>query len=112
MAEQNCVWDNKIKFCQIGNEWIVGTNLSNPRIANAVENPDEIKGLIIIPSEVNGHQITQIGQCAFYECRLITTIIIKARITSIHYRGFSHCDKIEYVYLPNTLQYLFFPFSH
>ena len=106
-AEPNCVWDNKVKFCQIANEWFVGTNSSNQK-ANAVESTDDIQGLLIIPSEVNGHQITQIGQYAFFECRLITRLIIKARITSIHYRGFSHCDKIEYVYLPNTLQYLFF----
>ena len=102
-AEPNCVWDNKVKFCQIANEWFVGTNSSNQK-ANAVESTDDIQGLLIIPSEVNGHQITQIGQYAFFECRLITRLIIKARITSIHYRGFSHCDKIEYVYSDAELQ--------
>ena len=68
------------------------------------------QGEVTIPAEVsyngNTYRVIQIGQNAFKDCSLITTINIPENITRINNQAFSGCTSIESVKIPNEVQYL------
>ena len=50
-----------------------------------------ISGTVIIPSEVDGKTITNIGKCAFQGCERINTLVIPASVQVIGDSAFSQC---------------------
>ncbi len=68
------------------------------------------QGEVTIPAEVsyngNTYSVIQIGQNAFKDCSLITTINIPETVTMINSHAFSNCTSIESVKIPNGVQYL------
>jgi len=50
--------------------------------------------------------ITTIGKNCFYDCDLITTVILPDTVTSIEENAFGSCEDLEYVYIPNGCRYI------
>ena len=96
-----------IRYCKVSNEWFVGTNETSTE-TNAVLSKELLEETIIIPRFVDNHQITQIGQFAFYKCDKIINVIIDARITCINKQAFSRCFNMKFIRLPNTLKFIYY----
>ena len=77
------IWKDNIKYCFSNSAWFVGDNETEGLKFTAVKSNTDVSGTIIIPEFVDGHPITQIARCAFFQCYLITKIIVKAKITVI-----------------------------
>lgn len=100
-------WENKVRYCKFGEYWLVGDNETVNK-ANAVSQTTDVSGVLTIPRTVNGIPVKEIGQWAFYRCGLVTSIVIKARITTINYRGFSQMPSVGQILLPSTLEYILY----
>ena len=68
---------------------------------------DEYSGSVTIPETVtyNGttYSVTSIGSSAFYDCSLLTSVIIPEGVTKIESDAFYNCDRLASVTLPKTL---------
>ncbi len=58
---------------------------------------------IVIPSEYNGKPVTSIGDCAFEDCKFITSIEIPNSIKVIGNSAFSWCEALTDVEIPNSV---------
>ena len=58
---------------------------------------------IVIPSEVDGINVTSIGNYAFYYCDSLTSVIIPDSITSIGDYAFHSCTSLKSVAIPNSV---------
>ena len=101
------IWKDNIKYCFSNSAWFVGDNETEGLKFTAVKSNTDVSGTIIIPEFVDGHPITQIARCAFFQCYLITKIIVKAKITVINYRGFSQIYNLQSIQLPSTLEVIY-----
>lgn len=72
-------------------------------------------GEIILPDGVNGFRkvvfaedsnITSIGKSCFYDCDIVTEIILPDSVTRIEEAAFNTCEDLEYIYLPDGLEYI------
>lgn len=61
---------------------------------------------IIIPSEIDGYPVTEIGECAFEYCRNLTSIHIPSSVTYIHKYAFCYKDSYRYDPLPIKKLYI------
>ena len=52
-------------------------------------------GNIAVPTSVNGHSVTSIGNRAFYDCRGLTSVTIPSSVTSIGYDAFYGCNSLR-----------------
>ena len=59
--------------------------------------PINIKNVII------NNGVTSIGQCAFYNCRFLTSITIPNSVTSIGGNAFYECNKLSSITIPNSV---------
>ena len=89
---------------------LIGTNVSkttylesDPNAKNAFVDKSEAVGDIIIPQKINGKYVTDIGVCAFYWCKDLTSIEIRAPIVRIHYFAFGYCYGLKQLIIPPTL---------
>ena len=57
----------------------------------------------VIPAEINGKKITEIGMTAFYECTSLTKVTIPDGITSIGVEAFNRCTSLTDIVLPDSL---------
>ena len=57
---------------------------------------------IVIPSMYENLPVTSIGECAFYECTSMTSVIIPNSITSIGSAAFYECTSMTSVIIPNS----------
>jgi len=57
----------------------------------------ELSGGILIPSEINGAEVTAIQESAFEECNHIESVTIPDNIETIGYRAFYSCDRLGLV---------------
>lgn len=94
---------NGIRYYQFDNYYVVGDNKSSS--VNAVSSTS-FSGEIIIPESVNGRVIKEIGRYAFDKCRLITKVIIYAKITSINTYSFRDCIGLTYLNIPPTVTFI------
>lgn len=56
---------------------------------------------VIIPSEINGRSVKEIGMSLFYECETITDVVIPASITTIQEYAFSYCPNLKSITILN-----------
>ena len=57
----------------------------------------------VIPAEINGKKITEIGMTAFYECTSLTKVTIPDGVTSIGVEAFNRCTSLTDIVLPDSL---------
>ncbi len=57
----------------------------------------------IIPSEIDGYPVTEIGEYAFYGCTGLTSVTIPDSVTSIGYYVFSGCSSLTSVKIPDSV---------
>ena len=61
------------------------------------------KGVVTIPSEVNGYQVTSIGRWAFHDCKYLTEVILPETIVTIERNAFAGCTMLERIVFPDGL---------
>lgn len=59
---------------------------------------------IIIPSSVNGIQVTDVGPGMFASAKSLKSIVIPEGVTTIRFGAFHNCTGLEDVILPSTLK--------
>lgn len=78
------------------------------------EYSDEIDGMVItsyegeettvvIPSEIEGEQVKEIGSWAFCACENITDVTIPYGVTTIGYSAFEDCENLKSVKIPDSV---------
>ena len=65
--------------------------------ATITEVDDSISGDVIIPSELGGYPVTEIGDWAFSPCENLTSVTIGGSVTTIGDKAFSYCDNLTSV---------------
>jgi len=60
-------------------------------------------GELIIPSEINGYAVTEIGSNAFNDCTWLTSVIIPDSVNRIWYGAFRGCSELESVNIPDGI---------
>ena len=61
----------------------------------------------VIPSEIDGKKVTQIGYDAFNDCTELTSITIPDGVTCIGNSAFSYCTSLETVTIPNSVTQIY-----
>ena len=61
---------------------------------------------LTVPAELDGHAVTSISECAFYDCQSLVSVILPEGITEIGEYAFSDCDDLQQVALPRSLRVL------
>ena len=89
---------------QVNGKWIIGTN--ETKVRNGVHNWELAGPLLTIPSVINGNQIEEIGQCAFYGCYYIEEVFISNSIKSINNRSFSNCYNLRSIVIPPSVEFI------
>lgn len=59
---------------------------------------------VVIPSEINGHKVTSIADCAFFNNTLITNVTLPAGVTKIGKSAFEGCTSLEDVIIPKSVE--------
>ena len=65
--------------------------------------PDTTAGKITIPSELDGHPVTRIGESAFWYCDQLTGVTIPDGVTIIGVEAFYGCDAMTSVTIPYSV---------
>ena len=60
----------------------------------------------VIPSEIDGKKVTEIGDSAFKGCTELTSITIPDGVTGIGNKAFSDCTSLETVTIPASVTYV------
>ena len=94
----------EIIYSAKGDHYIVG--VENKATTNAIESKTAVSGLLVIPRLHNGKEITEITNCAFLDCNLITEVQIYARITIFGAAAFDHCSKLSRINIPSSVEVL------
>ena len=58
---------------------------------------------VVIPSVYNGKPVTDIGEMAFENCRMLRSIVIPNGVTSIGYAAFRGCDRLTCIVIPYSV---------
>ncbi len=58
---------------------------------------------VTIPSEIEGHKVTEIGEGAFFGYDRLTSIVIPDSVTSIDNVAFYNCSNLENITIPNSV---------
>ena len=61
---------------------------------------------LVIPNEILGLPVTQIGSYAFYECTSLTNIKLPDSLTSINYGAFSCCTNLISISIPESVTHI------
>ena len=64
---------------------------------------ESVSSRLNIPSNINGHYVTSIGNQAFRQCYEITEVIFPNTINNIEGWSFAYCDGLEKITLPKSL---------
>jgi len=62
-----------------------------------------VSGTITIPSEINGHPVTTIGDYAFEWCDGLESIVIPDSVATIGEDAFEWCDSLESIQIPDSV---------
>lgn len=68
-----------------------------------VSYPENAKGSVSIPSEINGKPVVAIGDNAFQACTLISAVTIPNTVTSIGKYAFSYCVSLTNIVIPSSV---------
>ena len=58
---------------------------------------------VVIPAELDGYKVKQIGSFAFRDYELISTIVIPKTVTDIGFGAFSDCSALSSITIPNSV---------
>lgn len=58
---------------------------------------------VVIPSELEGYKVTEIGLKAFYDCTFLTGVVIPNSIISIDNSAFAYCTSLTNVTIPDSV---------
>ena len=64
---------------------------------------DENATNIDIPTQINGMNVTSIGEAAFYGCSGLTSVTIPNSVTSIGDSAFARCTKLNDINIPDSV---------
>jgi len=64
---------------------------------------EELSGDLVIPSELDGHPVTSIGEWAFKDCISLTGLTIGSNVASIGDLAFFACESLISVTLPDSV---------
>lgn len=85
-------------------EETVGLNFVTYKIKNGKAIVDwanrDQEGTVIIPDNVNGFPVTEIGEYAFTDCKYITEIVLPDSIEWIYGAAFKNCIRLEKINIP------------
>ena len=59
---------------------------------------------LVIPAELDGHPVTEIGDYAFADCEYLETVVIPEGVTAIGHAAFANCRMIRELRLPESLE--------
>ena len=96
------IW-HELRFCTNSNVFMLGDNFTKK---SGLANSSFCPTLVIIPPNVNGKEVREIGAYALSDCPLIKEIIINARITQINSHAFFASASLEKINIPNTCLYI------
>lgn len=82
-------------------EYLINFN-GTAEITKYIGNDIEIE----IPSEIDGHSVTVIGNNAFAYCSSVTSITIPDSVTVIDYASFYSCTSLISIHIPNNVTYI------
>lgn len=68
--------------------------------------PEQTKGIVNIPSNIEGKTVTAIDDGAFQACTLITEINIPSTVDSIGKYAFAYCISLKYVSIPSSVVFI------
>jgi hypothetical protein len=94
---------NNVKYYLNNSFYTVGDNVSFT--ATGISS-DTYSGEIVIEDRIGGIPVLEIGQYAFYSCKSITRVIIKANLRSINRAAFYKCTSLEYIYIPSSVTFM------
>ena len=63
--------------------------------------PGNLVGPLVIPDTINGIAVTEIGNAAFQNCTLLTSIIIPNSVTHINNAAFQNCYALVSINIPD-----------
>lgn len=66
----------------------------------------DYEGDVVIPSSVNGYQVTRIGAHSFISCRSLTSVLIPNSVITIDLSAFENCSSLTSIDFPNSLKTL------
>lgn len=58
---------------------------------------------LTIPGKIQSYPVTVIGECAFYNCTGLTSIVIPDSVTTIQYKAFAYCSNLTNAVLGNGI---------
>jgi len=64
--------------------------------------PHTTKDQVVIPAELNGYIITEIGKCAFMKCNFVSGFDIPNTIVAIQENAFSACRRLKTIIIPES----------
>ncbi len=60
---------------------------------------------LVIPSEIDGYTVTSIADYAFYDCTVLTSVVLPETVKSVGAYSFYYCDALKTITIPaNTLE--------
>ncbi len=65
--------------------------------------PHTTKDQVVIPAELNGYIITEIGKCAFMKCNFVSGFDIPNTIVAIQENAFSACRRLKTIIIPESV---------
>lgn len=80
-------------------EYTVDTYAKEVTITQYIGNSKKV----IIPSSIEGAQVTTIGENAFYNCRNLTSVTIPDSVTNIDWYAFYNCRNLTSVTIPDSV---------
>ncbi len=71
---------------------------TNPKNSTCeITGPGKCRGLVVIPSEIDGYRVTEIAENAFRKCKSVKGVVISDSVTRIGKHAFSECENLESV---------------
>ncbi len=65
--------------------------------------PDSSETPLVIPGELDGRQVTKIGENAFYDRDMLTSVEIPSSVTTIERYAFLFCNNLASIEIPSSV---------
>ena len=65
-----------------------------------------ISGDITIPATLGGYPVVEIGECAFYECSNLNSVVVGENVEIIGFEAFAFCENLTDIYLSESVENL------